>query len=78
MRHFEIGRGRRRRFQGDAGAPAALAALVVCQTHPTDRNWGGVAMPRPFVEAAVANVSFLVGIPAGWSCLLFKTSCSIV
>ena len=31
-------------------------------------------MPRPFVEAAVGNVSFLVGIPAGWSCLLFKTS----
>ena len=77
MRHFQIDRGRRRRFQGDAGAPAALAALVVCQTHHTHRIHGGVAMPQSLVETLVANVSFLLGIPARaefWSCLLFNAS----
>ena len=77
MRHFEIDRGRRRRFQGDAGASAALAALVVCQTHHTHRIHGGVAMPQSLVESLVAIVTFLLGIPARvefWSCLLCKTS----
>ena len=72
--HFAIDRARRRRRQRGVGASAGLAALVVCLTHPTDRNWGGVVMPRAFVEAAVAIVTFLLGIPPGWSCLLFKTS----
>ena len=77
MCHFQIDRGRRRRFQGDAGASAALAALVVCQTHHTHRIHGGVAMPQSLVETLVANVSFLLGIPARaefWSCLLFNAS----
>ena len=77
MCHFQIDRGRRQRFQGDAGAFAALAALVVCQTHHTHRIHGGVAMPQSLVETLVANVSFLLGIPARvelWSCLLFKAS----
>ena len=77
MRHFQIDRGRRRRGQGDAGASAALAALVVCQTHHTHRIHGGVAMPQSLVESLVAIVTFLLGIPARvefWSCLLCKTS----
>ena len=64
MRHFQIDRGRRRRVQSDAGASAALAALVVCQTHHTHRIRGGVAMPQSLVESLVAIVTFLLGIPA--------------
>ena len=77
MRHFQIDRGRRRRGQGDAGASAALAALAVCQAHHTHRIHGGVAMPQALVETLVANVAFLLGIPARaefWSCLLFNAS----
>ena len=77
MCHFEIDRARRQRFQGDAGAPAALAALVVCQTHHTHRIHGGVAMPQALVETLVAIVTFLLGIPPRvefWSCLLCTAS----
>ena len=68
---------RRRRRQSAAGASAGLAALVVCQTHPTHRIHGGVAMPQALVETLVAIVAFLLGIPARvefWSCLLCKAS----
>ena len=63
-----------RRRQGDAGASVGLAALVVCQTHTTDRNYGGVAMVWPLDGPTDSKVSFSDGYPARWSCLLFKTS----
>ena len=75
--HFAIDQIRRRRRQGDAGASAGLASLVVCQTHHTHRIHGGVAMPQALVETLVAIVTFSVGIPARvefWSCLLCKAS----
>ena len=40
----------------------------------THRIHGGVGMPQPLGETLVAIVTFLVGIPAWWSYLLFKTS----
>ena len=50
---------------------------MVCQTHPTHRIHGGVAMPQALVETLVAIVTFLLGIPPRvelWSCLLCTAS----
>ena len=75
--NFQIDCDFEERRQRTTGASHGLAALVVCQTHPTHRIHGGVAMPQALVETLVAIVSFLLGIPARvefWSCLLCKTS----
>ena len=71
MRHFAIDADK---INFDPVTSAGLAQLVVCRAHTTHRIQSVVAMPRSLLEATDRKVSFLNGYPAGWSCLLFKTS----